>query len=110
MKTVQALEDFDILLKGVTKTTKNETKEQKGGFLSMLLGTSGASLLGNMLAGNCKSWLWRLKRKMNFKSWVWKRMGSLIPPHLLSIIKMNQDLMVFILKTICLRKERMGLM
>ena len=110
MKIVQALEDSNILLKGVTKTTKNETKEQKGGFLSMLLGTSGASLLGNMLAGNCKSWLWRLKRKMNFKSWVWKRMGSLIPPHLLSIIKMNQDLMVFILKTICLRKERMGLM
>ena len=36
--------------------------------------------------------------------------GALIPPHLLSIIKMNQDLMVFILKTICLRKERMGLM
>ena len=51
MKTVQALEDFDILLKGVTKTTKNETKEQKGGFLSMLLGTLGASLLGNILAG-----------------------------------------------------------
>ena len=50
MKTVQALEDFDILLKGVTKTTKNETKEQKGGFLSMLLGTLGASLLGNILS------------------------------------------------------------
>ena len=54
MKIVQALEDSNILLKGVSKTTKNETKEQKGGFLSMLLGTSGASLLGNMLAGNCK--------------------------------------------------------
>ena len=40
-----------ILLKGVTKTIENETKEQKGGFLSMLLGTSGASLLGNLLAG-----------------------------------------------------------
>ena len=38
-------------MKGVTKTTKNETKEQKGGFLSMLLGTLGASLLGNILAG-----------------------------------------------------------
>ena len=38
MKTIQALEDSNILLKGVTKTTKNETKEQKGGFLSMLLG------------------------------------------------------------------------
>ena len=37
MKIVQALEDSNILLKGVTKTIKNETKEQKGGFLSMLL-------------------------------------------------------------------------
>ena len=51
MKIVQALEDSNILLKGVTKTIKNETKEQKGGFLSMLLGTLGASLLGELLAG-----------------------------------------------------------
>ena len=48
-KIVQALEDSDILLKGVTKTIKNETKEQKVGFLSMLLGSLGASLLGNMV-------------------------------------------------------------
>ena len=51
MKIVQALEDSNILLKGVTKTIKNETKEQKGEFLSMLLGTLGASLLGNLLTG-----------------------------------------------------------
>ena len=51
MKIVQFLEDSSILLKGVTKTTENETKEQKGGFLSMLLGTLGASLLGNLLSG-----------------------------------------------------------
>ena len=51
MKIVQALEDSNILLKGVTKTIKNETKEQKGGFLSLLLGTLGASFLGNILAG-----------------------------------------------------------
>ena len=50
-KIIQALEDSNILLKGVTKTIKNETKEQKEGFLSMLLGTLGASLLGNLLAG-----------------------------------------------------------
>ena len=50
MKIVQALEDSNILLKGVTKTIKNETKKQKGGFLSMLLGILGASLLGNLLA------------------------------------------------------------
>ena len=51
MKIIQALEDSDILLKGITKTIKNETKEWKGGFLSMLLGTLGASLLENLLAG-----------------------------------------------------------
>ena len=51
MKIVQALEDSNILLNGVTKTIKNETKEQKGGFLSMLLGTLGASLSRNLLAG-----------------------------------------------------------
>ena len=49
MKIVQALEDSNILLKGVTRTTENETKEQKGGFLSMLLGNLSASLLGNLL-------------------------------------------------------------
>ena len=46
MKIVQALEDSNILLKGVT-----ETKEQKRGFLSMLLGILGASLLGSLLTG-----------------------------------------------------------
>ena len=43
MKIVQALVDSNIQLKGVTKTIKTETKEQKGGFLSTLLGTLGAS-------------------------------------------------------------------
>ena len=51
IKIVQALEDSNILLKGVTNTIKNETKKQKDGFLSMLLGTLGASLLGNLLSG-----------------------------------------------------------
>ena len=51
IKIVQALEDSNILLKGVTETVKNETKEQKGGLLSMLLGTLGANLLGNLLTG-----------------------------------------------------------
>ena len=51
MKIFQALEDSNILLKGVNKTIKNETKEQKLGFLSMLLGTLEASLLGNLLTG-----------------------------------------------------------
>ena len=52
MKIVQALEDSNILLKGVTKIIKNQTKEQKGEFLSMLLSTLGASLFENLLEGN----------------------------------------------------------
>ena len=51
MKIIRALENSNILLKGITKTIINETKEQKGEFLSMLLGTLGASLLGNLLTG-----------------------------------------------------------
>ena len=51
MKIGQALEDSNILFEGVTKAIKNETKEQKGGFLSMLLRTLGATLLGNLLTG-----------------------------------------------------------
>ena len=50
IKIVKSLEDSGLLLKGVTETVQNEVKEQKGGFLSMLLGTLGASLLGNILA------------------------------------------------------------
>ena len=57
-KIIQALENSNILPKRVTKTIKNETKEQKGGFLSMLFlsmygfyGTLGASLLGNLSTG-----------------------------------------------------------
>ena len=51
MKIIEVLENSGILLKGVSKTIENETKEQRGGFLSMLLGTLGASLLGNLLTG-----------------------------------------------------------
>ena len=51
MEIVQALKDSTFLLKGVAKAIKNETKEQKGRFLSLLLGSLGASLLGNLLAG-----------------------------------------------------------
>ena len=51
LEVIKSLEKNSILLDGITETVKNEVKEQKGGFLSMLLGTLGASLLGNMLAG-----------------------------------------------------------
>ena len=69
IKILQALEDSNILLKGVTETVKNETKEQKGGFLSMLLGTLGASLLGNLSAGKGvvrAGYGNQLKNKMDF--------------------------------------------
>ena len=51
IKIVKSLEDFVLLLKGVTETVQNEVKEQKRGFLSMLLGTLGASLFGDLLTG-----------------------------------------------------------
>ena len=51
IKIVKSLEDSDLLLKGVTETVQNEVKEQKRGFLSMLLGSLGASLLGNLVIG-----------------------------------------------------------
>ena len=51
IKIVKSLEDSGLLLKGVCKTVQNESKEQKGRFISMLLCTLGASLLGNILAG-----------------------------------------------------------
>ena len=51
IKIVKALEDYGILLKGVTKAIEDKTKEEKGGFLRMLWNTLAASLLWNMLAG-----------------------------------------------------------
>ena len=50
LKIVKSLEDSGVLLKGVSETIQNEAKEQRGGFLSMLLGTLGASLLGDILS------------------------------------------------------------
>ena len=51
LEVLKSLEKNDILLDGITETVKNEVNEEKGGLLSMLLGTLGASLSGNMLAG-----------------------------------------------------------
>ena len=50
LKIVKCLEDSNVLLKGVSEAIQHETKEQRGGFLSMLLGTLGASLLGDILS------------------------------------------------------------
>ena len=51
LEIVKSLENSGLLLDGISETVENEVKEEKGRFLSMLLGTLGASLLGNMLAG-----------------------------------------------------------
>ena len=50
LKTVKSLEDSGVLLKGVSETIQHEAKEQRGGFHSTLLGTLGASLLGDVLS------------------------------------------------------------
>ena len=52
LKIVKSLEDSGLSLDGITETVKNEVKEQKAGFLSMLLGSLGASLLGDLLTKN----------------------------------------------------------
>ena len=54
LKIVRSLEDSGLLLKGVSETIQNEAKEQRGGFLSTLLGVLGASLRGDMLFGKKK--------------------------------------------------------
>ena len=118
MTIVQPLEDSNILLKGVTETIKNESKEQKEGFLSMLLDTSGASLLGNLWerkrivgagsgnkkrkrivragSGNKKGT--GIVRAGTGKEWYHSLKNDLILWQILkykSIMKMNQDLMMF---------------
>ena len=52
LKIVKSLEHSGVLLDGITETIKNGVKEQKGGILSMLLGTLGATLLGDLLTKN----------------------------------------------------------
>ena len=85
MKIVQALEDLNILLKGVTKIIKNGTKEQKGGFLSMLLGTLGASLSGNLLSakGTVRARAGMLRPDLQLKK-------ALIPPDPLSNFEIKE--------------------
>ena len=54
MKIVKSLEKSGVLIKSISKAIKNEAKEQKGGFLSMLISTVVASLSGNLLTGEGK--------------------------------------------------------
>ena len=78
MKIAQSLENSNILLKGVTKTIKNKTKEQKAGFLSMLLGTLGASLLGNILGGKGIVRAVSGRRSLNSSTWYGNKKGKRI--------------------------------
>ena len=104
MKILQVLEDSKILLKGVTKTIKNETKEQRGRFLSMLLGTVGASLLGNLLLekGIVRTGSENKKGKGTVRAGYgkeWDFQCRLILQQTLKyklILRMNQDLMELI--------------
>ena len=56
MKIVKSFEELCLLIKGVSKSNENETKEQKGGFGRMLLGILAASLLGILLTGKGITW------------------------------------------------------
>ena len=94
IKIVQALEDSGLLLKGVSEIFQDEAKEQKGGFPSMLLGTLGASLLGNMLAGKGvvrAGYGSKGKRiiRAGYGSKYFESKKKLIPPHPLTNFKIQ---------------------
>ena len=89
MKIIEALENSGILLKGVTKTIENETKEQRGGFLSMLLCTLGASLLGNLLTGG-KGIVHADEGVIRAGEGVKKKLNSLLPFHPLTNFEISE--------------------
>ena len=84
IKIVKYLEDSDLLLEGVSKRIENEAKEQRGGFLSMLLGMLGASLLEDILTGRginrAEEGVIRAgygkKRQDHFKKWIFNVVSS----------------------------------
>ena len=86
MEIVQALKDSNILLKRITKTIKNEIKQQKGVFLSMLLGTLGAPLLGNLLTekGTVRAGGGTIRAGEGINK------KALIPPHLLTNFEIKE--------------------
>ena len=86
IKIIKELENSDILLKGVSKIIENEIKEQRGGFLSMLLGTLGASLLGNLLTGKGIAGDGIVRAGERSK----KKLNSLLPFHPLTNIEISE--------------------
>ena len=89
MEIIEALENSGILLNGVSKTIENETKEKRGGFLSMLLGTLGASLLGNLLTGG-KGIMRAGDGTLRAGSGSKKNLNSLLPFHPLTNIEISE--------------------
>ena len=81
-KIVKSLENSGVLLKGVSETIQHEAKEQRGGFLSMLLGTLGASLLGNLLTGG--------KGVISAGEGIKKKSNLLIPFHPLTNFEISE--------------------
>ena len=73
IKIVKSLESSGLLLKGITESVPNEIKEQKSGFLSMLLATLGASLLGNIITGKGA---FHARKRVNKKDKVIHRTGE----------------------------------
>ena len=90
MKIIEALGNAGILLKGITKTIENETKEQRGGFLSMLLGTLGASLLGNLLSEKGMMRAGEGIVRSGQENGSKENLNSLLPFHPLTNIEINE--------------------
>ena len=113
IKIVKSLEDSSVLLKGVTETIRNEAKEQRGEFLSTLLGTVGASLLGNTFTGKGINGVAKrfIRAGYGSKTRTFNRTFNTTSYLILkyrSITKMNLDLMEFVLEIIYQTKWRMG--
>ena len=89
IKIIEASENSGILLKGITKTIQNETKEQRGGFLSMLLGTLGTSLSGNLLTG-VKGTVRAGEGVIRAGKGVKKKLNSLLPFHPLTNFEISE--------------------
>ena len=89
IKIVKSVEASGLLLKGVTETVQNEVKEQKWGFLSMLLSTLGANLLGNILAGRGinRAGQGIIRAAYGNKN---NKMDFLMPPHPLTIFEIKK--------------------
>ena len=86
IKIVKSLDDSGLLVKGISETIQNEAKERKGGFLSMLFGVLGASLLENMLQAEAINRAGDGIIKSDYRS----KKGFLMPPHHLTKLEIQR--------------------